>query len=307
MAITYIVGRSGQGKTSLQSKLILEEVEGSPRIVLSNIPMDFGYWGYWVFYFIRVPAVIYWLLGRFWFTFGYARYYDSDDSIYVYKQIETCYDYAIMTQWAVALDQEEYRRRVIGLINYRLNGGYDKETETEFTDFEALKQYPMDRQVLQDGFVWAIDELASYFSSRNFRQTPAQFLQLLTQHRKVRIDLIGTTQKYTSTDSWFRELAHNTFLVRKSRWIPRLHNVFAIEFDEISGAEVDREVYRRFFGTNRLYKAFDTTTMLTGRQKVSLIQNFDNVDVDYKRGEIKEWLDSLPPLFEKLPEIKQLT
>lgn len=302
MAITQIIGRSGQGKTLFQTKLILEEVQSSPRPILSNLPMDFGFWRFWIFSFIPVPEAVYRILGRYWFTFGYARYFDSDVSIFVYKQIEVCYDYAVMVQWANALDQLEYEKNVRALIQERLSGWYDKSDGSVFHDFAALAKYPTDREVLSNGFVWALDELASYFSAREFRNTPPQFLQLLTQHRKMRIDLIGTTQRYTSVDSWFRELAHNVFLVRKSAWIPRLHKVFAVEFDEVSGTESDREVYRRFIGRKKLYSVYDTDTLIVGRQKISLIQSFDKGAIDSKRGEIKEWLDSLPPLLETLPE-----
>ncbi len=298
MAITQIIGKSGQGKTTYQSKLILGEVQVSPRPVLSNIPMDFGFWKFWLFQIVPVKEILYYYLGRFYWSVGYARYFSSDDSIFVYKQIEVCYDWAIMTQWANALNDEEYKHNVYKLIRYRLEGKYDEETEQPFTDYEALKQYPLDRQKVINGFIWSIDELASYFSARNYRATPPQFLQLLTQHRKMRIDLIGTTQRYTSIDTWFRELAHNVFLVRKSAWIPRLHTVFTIDFDEISGAEITpRRTHTRFFRTKRLHSVFDTNTLVVGRQKVSLIQTFDSIeDKNYRKREVIEYLQGLPEL-----------
>lgn len=292
MAITMIIGKTGQGKTLYQTKLLSGIIKKSPRPVLSNLPMDFTFYRYWILEIIPVPKRIYDLCSRFAFMRAYSRHFDSNDIVVTYRQIETCYDYAIMSQWANAYTQEEYEKQVLSLIEHRLQEGVTNQYEAPFYDFNALRRYPLERDRLSNGFIWAIDELASYFSARDYKNTPPQFLQLLTQHRKMRIDLIGTTQRYTSIDIWFRELAHNVFLVRKSRWLPRLHTVNAIEFDEVSGTEQPREVYTRFFGTKRLYSFYDTDTLITGRQRTTLVHKVGG-NVEDERRDVLVWFENL--------------
>jgi len=50
-----------------------------------------------------------------------------------------------------------------------------------------------------------------------------------------------------------------------------------------------------FLGTKKLYSIYDTETLITGRQKVSLIEKLD-VNIDEERRLFKEWWESLPPL-----------
>jgi len=232
MAITQIIGKSGQGKTLFQSKLLLKEIQTSNRPILSNLPMDFSFRKSWIFDIIRIPNKVHDFLVKFPIVYkalrAYTFLFDSNQRITTYNQIEVCYDYAKMVQWSNILDQTAYEKQVRALVAQRLEIVDDVKGEAVFTDIQALAHYPFDKRVLQNGFVWVIDELASYFSARDYKNTPPQFLQLLTQHRKMRIDLIGTTQRYTSIDVWFRELAHNVFLVKKWAWFPRLHRVYAI-------------------------------------------------------------------------------
>lgn len=74
----------------------------------------------------------------------------------------------------------------------------------------------------EEGVIFAIDEIQNEFSSDSWRSLPEGFLQEITQQRKQRIKVVGTTQVFTRVVKALREQAMtvavcNTYFGRWTR------------------------------------------------------------------------------------------
>lgn len=89
------------------------------------------------------------------------------------------------------------------------NYGYKNED----IPFESLDQFLTIRNGL-DGVIFAIDELQNEFDSANWRSLPSGFLSEITQQRKQRIKVVGTTQVFTRVTKALREQAMDVTVCR---------------------------------------------------------------------------------------------
>lgn len=120
----------------------------------------------------------------------------------------------------------------------------------EVIKFEKLEDiYNVNKAVI------VIDEMATLFSNRDWKNTPAWFLTKLAMHRHEGLDLIGTAQRYDGVDNVIRELANiilwiqklnkNIFLLKRVSYHPILPEI-KIKFQDL------------FFATKKDFKRYNS-------------------------------------------------
>ena len=96
----------------------------------------------------------------------------------------------------------ETYRRVYPKCKIVTNFGYIHETEP-FTSWKQLTD--PDYLNGEDGLIVGWDEIQNDFSSTDFKNIPDSFLHLVTQQRKQKICILGTSQVFTRTLKALRE------------------------------------------------------------------------------------------------------
>jgi hypothetical protein len=255
MAITIICGKSGQGKTAYAVHSLMKYVEQSRALVLSNVPLYFNYIRSWIFV-IRIPLF---LTKRFNFIkklpFVYTYTFSSSERVVVWSDLEQIYDVVRLCE--IANDEKvDFSLEIANIIlKWELKG--------------LSFPLPINREMYSLGFVLFVDEGASYFNSREFRKTPPEFLYLINQHRKMKIDLILTVQRLGSIDNHIRESAHITLLVRKFKLLffklNRWHKVIMIDFDPIEGSAGKRVFYDLIRRSRFIESIYDTMFVIKSK------------------------------------------
>ena len=251
MAITVICGKSGQGKTTYAIYSLMQYVQKSRALIVSNVPLHFNYIQSW-FYFIKIPQG---LTKRFPFIRKlpkvFSHTFSAAERVIVWSKLEQIYDLADLCLKAnnPVVNFELERTNLI--LKWELKG--------------LPFALPPTRAIYLLGFVLFVDEAGGYFNSREFRKTPPQFLTLVNQHRKMKIDLICTVQRLGNIDNHIRESAHLTLLVKKFRFIftfNRWHRVEMISFDPIDSSAGRRVFYDIIRRSKFIEKVFDTNYII---------------------------------------------
>jgi len=97
-------------------------------------------------------------------------------------------------------------------LTYRTYQGI-KKGRNVFTNFPAKGAFKLTYDHLleaefPDNSLVIIDEMGYYFNSRDWKGFPQELYQLFSQHRKMKMDLIGAVQTARRTDVSIRELAN---------------------------------------------------------------------------------------------------
>jgi len=131
---------------------------------------------------------------------------------------------------------------------------------------------PPNRELYLLGFVLFVDEAGGYFNSRTFRNTPPEFLTLINQHRKMKIDLIATVQRLGNLDNHIRESAHLTLLVTRFKLLffpmKRWHKVVMIGFDPIESTAGKRVFYDIIRRSKFIESVYDTMFIIEPDVKI---------------------------------------
>jgi hypothetical protein len=250
MAVVVICGKSGQGKTAYAVHSLMKRIEESKTFVLTNVPLTFNYIRSWVFIF-RIPLS---LTNRFTFIrklpFVYNHTFSSSERVITWKYLEQVYDFMDICLKAMeikdSLQFEIYKADVM------------LKWETKGIPFYL----PKGREFYLLGFVLFVDEAGGYFNSREFRKTPPEFLMLINQHRKMKIDLICTVQRLGNLDNHIRDSAHITLIVNRFRlfMLPmgRWHKVQMVSFDPLDGTRGHRVFYDLMRRSKFIESVYDT-------------------------------------------------
>jgi len=117
--------------------------------------------------------------------------------------------------------------------------------------FQELKQlYDVQNAII------CIDEMATLFSSRDWKDTPAWFLQKLAVHRHEGLDLIGTTQRYDGIDNIIRELSENVFWVQKFLG-GKLFKVSRVKYHPVLGTP-EIKWYNWLFASKKTFNSYNS-------------------------------------------------
>lgn len=250
MAVVVICGKSGQGKTAYAVHSLMQRVEESKTLVLTNVPITFNYIRSWVFAF-RIPLI---LTSKFpairKLPFVYSHTFSSKERVIVWKYLEQVYD----------------------LMNICRKAGEEKDDlKFELFKTEIMLKWelkglpfflPQGRHHYLLGFILFVDEAGGYFNAREFRKTPPEFLMLINQHRKIKIDLICTVQRLGNLDNHIRDSAHLTLIVNRFRvlFLPmgRWHKVQMVSFDPLDGTRGHRVFYDLIRRSKFIESVYDT-------------------------------------------------
>lgn len=269
MAITVICGKSGQGKTAYATYSIMEHVEHSRVLVMSNVPLYFNYIQSW-FYFIKIPRII---TNKFnivrKFPKVYSHTFSSRERVIVWKKLEQIYDLV-----EVCLKAND------NTCDFNLFVA-EKILKWELKGIPFL--LPINREIYLLGFVLFVDEAGGYFNSRTFRNTPAEFLSLINQHRKMKIDLIATVQRLGNLDNHIIESAHITLLVRKFRFLfftfNRWHKVVMVSFDPIDSGAGKRVFYDIIRRSRFIESVYDTLFIIEPDIKIKKSKEVEEEEI----------------------------
>lgn len=212
MSIHFISGKPGAGKSLYATQLVLQELQRSRRMILTNLALNVG----------RVCEYLQ-------KTYG--------DDFHARERIVILDPNEVGTFWLQTGHQKLTER-----IEVELSGGKSQK----YIDFskrpaERVKvesvpsaSTPEGRQVAtwtwerDPGVLYVLDELHEYFDSRRWAETGVDATHYLSQHRKLGDDVICITQSVQNVDKRFRGLAQDFTYVRNhsKESIPFLGGIF---------------------------------------------------------------------------------
>lgn len=250
MAVVVICGKSGQGKTAYAVHSLMKRIEGSKTLVLTNVPLTFNYIRSWIFAF-RIPLFLtnkIPLIRKL--PFIYSHTFSSHERVIVWKYLEQVYDFMDLCLKA-------------GTIKDPVQFEVEKAEIMLKWELKGLPFYlPKGREQYLLGFILFVDEAGGYFNAREFRKTPPEFLMLINQHRKMKIDLICTVQRLGNLDNHIRDSAHLTLRVKRFRFfgIPmgRWHRVQMRTYDEMDGSSSHLIFYDLIRRSKFIESVYDT-------------------------------------------------
>lgn len=149
-------------------------------------------------------------------------------------------------------------------VNIYTNFRYKNETAPIRT-WRDLINYP-------GPAVFVLDEVQLTFNSRSWKDFPPEMVTLLTQNRKMRKQILTTSQAFERVDKVFRELVNYVIECRSigGRWV--FQKWFEKE-DFVLGNENDNVRHRRrakrynFIATDDIYNSYDTFLRLDDLKK----------------------------------------
>lgn len=250
MAVVVICGKSGQGKTAYAVHSLMQRLEGSKTLVLTNVPITFNYIRSWVFAF-KIPLFLTKKIPYIRkLPFVYSHTFSSNERVIVWKYLEQVYD--LMDICRKASEEKDNVKFEVFKTEIMLKW-----------ELKGLPFFlPQGRELYLLGFILFVDEAGGYFNSREFRKTPPEFLMLINQHRKMRIDLICTVQRLGNLDNHIRDSAHLTLIVNRFRilYLPmgRWHKVQMVSFDPLDGTRGRRVFYDLMRRSKFIESVYDT-------------------------------------------------
>lgn len=154
--------------------------------------------------------------------------------------------------------------KAIFCTNLDVIGIYNKTIEfTGLGDFEEVENGTL-------GVVYLVDEIHTYLNSLLSRQIPLSTITSLSQQRKQRKLIIGTSQVYTRMAKPLREQVKNVVLCsKKFLFVQDNKLIDSMNTRELSNGELKFDVKRRFwwFHTPLMYKSYDTSKVQHGLTK----------------------------------------
>lgn len=151
------------------------------------------------------------------------------------------------------------------LVKIYTNFGYKNETGA-FTDWKMIFNV---RNGL-DGVIFAIDELQNEWNSMDFKEFPEQLLSQVTQQRKQRIKIVGTSQVFTRVVKQLREQTFEVVECRTllGRWtFTRCFDAEDYTDQVIDNPDLKRKVRRKwrhsFVQTDELRDLYDSYAIVT--------------------------------------------
>jgi len=137
--------------------------------------------------------------------------------------------------------------------------------------------------------VFVLDEVQLTFNSRSWKDFPPEMVTLLTQNRKMRKQIITTSQSFERVDKVFRELVNYVIECRciGGRWI--FQKWFEKE-DYVLGGANDNVRHRRrakrynFIATDDLYNSYDTFLRLDDLKKEEFISRNERLIAELERN-----------------------
>lgn len=127
----------------------------------------------------------------------------------------------------------------------------------QFHDIEDIDNIKNGEQ----GVLFFIDEIQNYLNSLQSKQIPLSTIVQLTQMRKQRKLIIGTSQVYSRMAKPLREQVRNVVLCKNFLSILQFNQLIdSIETKEGSDGQLKPVVQKRFFffHSPKLYKLYDT-------------------------------------------------
>lgn len=150
------------------------------------------------------------------------------------------------------VDYLEQMRELYPEVIIVTNFGYQNQNY----EFNDLNQFLTIRNGT-DGVIFAIDEIQNEFSSDNWKSMPPGFLQEITQQRKQRIKVVGTSQVFTRVTKALREQTNEVVVCK----------TFANRYTSTS--YYDAQDY------NNIIDTVDGTSKITRLKKHSFVQTDD--------------------------------
>lgn len=184
---------------------------------LIGLGLFFAAFGFWVFCFFvlfylrgfRRPKGVHHLANRpFWgyalfiqFPLRYVKDYFSRNPEYfrhqgviVFTGRQGTGKTVAMVEQTLRYQQEYPKAKCISNLNYEFQ-------DDELTDWRQLISYSNGIQ----GVIVQMDELQNWFSSNQSKNFPPEFLEVITQNRKNRRVILGTSQVFTRLSKPLRE------------------------------------------------------------------------------------------------------
>ncbi len=201
MAISFINGKPGSGKTLYAVMLIIRELLFGNRIVVTNVPLKLGRLNE---YLQQVAP------GRNIPLFGPNRRLilldDNDQARELYVKYSQ--------EYYGTTDPDE-RERIFQRYEQSIKTMSVTEEAREFWKHRSL---PGRRFEEDTGALIVLDELHIHFNARKWAQTGDACLHYLSQHRKFGDDLICITQALGNVDKQFRSVAEDfTMIINESK------------------------------------------------------------------------------------------
>lgn len=190
MAIHFITGKPGGGKTFYALKLIVEELLLGSRMIITNVP-------------ISLPALAVYLQDKMP-NWKYETWYPTANGDIPRPLIDRVW----------VLNDEECAT----FWTYRPEGvRIEKLTKEQW----QRGQLPSYASVRDKGVMYVIDEIHNYFGARQWAETGRDVLFYLSQHRKLGDTVICITQAVQNVEKQFRSVAQDFTYLRnfsKETW-----------------------------------------------------------------------------------------
>ncbi len=166
--------------------------------------------------------------------------------------------------------------KAIFCTNLPIKGIFNKTVEfTGLDDLENINNGEL-------GVVYLIDEIQNYLNSLLSKNVPLSTIVNLTQQRKQRKLIIGTSQVYGRMAKPLREQVKNVVLCNKKFWFLQFNQLIdSMQTQEVNG-QLHTVVKHTFiwFHTPAMYKSYDTYKKqygLTRPEKDVIVVNSENL------------------------------
>lgn len=151
-----------------------------------------------------------------------------------------------------------------------------------FNDASDLKKYKNGKE----GVIFLIDEIHLYFNSLNSKNINVDVMTQISQQRKQRIHIVGTSQVFGRMAKPLREQFSNIVLchcyfnfIQKNSLIDR----DSIDSEESTGTNISGKVVRNYwwFRSPRMFDRYDTYAVINNKNLSAALD--ERVDI-YERG-----------------------
>jgi hypothetical protein len=174
MAIHFVTGKPGGGKSYFTVRQIVEELRRSERQIITNVALNLDALAEYCHENIEKP-------------------------VDVNKRIRMLTEAEVYTFWRCFVGMTITKTR-------RLGEGQDKPFVTDYAELETLSSY--------EGALFIIDEVHLYFSARDWQKTGPDCEFFFSQHRKLKSDVFLVTQHCEKVDKNMRRNAQDFTVLR---------------------------------------------------------------------------------------------
>ncbi len=174
--------------------------------------------------------------------------------------------------------------KAILVTNLNIDNKYLKNKIISFSDHDKLHELLVSVENEKYGVIYLIDEIHTYFNALESKNIPPYIFTEISQQRKQRKCIIGTSQLFLRMAKPFREQANYMIMCKTYLNLFTFNKVYDAHTltTDASGALLGRPIKRGFFfHSQRLRDMYDTyQKVVSGKTEY---ENSQNVNITNKR------------------------